>query len=93
VNVYALRVARSSPDPATVANMLTVQARAVIEGRFDQSVYPHRHLAVQESTAGLPRDLVAYVMAAVETLGRAGWELVSFGQIGDRTVVAVMRRR
>jgi hypothetical protein len=87
-------MSRKDADPAAIAQVLTVDAGVVLEGKFNPGAYPHQHLAVQGTNRfGLPSDVVPYVMAAVETLGRAGWELVSFGQIGDRSVCAVMRRR
>jgi hypothetical protein len=47
---------------------------------------------VQVAKIGTPDSQIPLVMSAVETLGRAGWELVSF-TMAHRTVVAVLRRR
>jgi hypothetical protein len=70
-----------------------MSARDVIKQRLDVHAYPHRHLAiVQTATIGTPDSQIPLVMSAVETLGRAGWELAGF-TMAHRTVVAVMRRR
>jgi hypothetical protein len=75
------------------AQALTVKASDVVDGRFNPSAYPHRHLAViQVGKIGPPVIQIPKVMSAVETLSQLGWDLVSF-TMEDRTVVAVLRRR
>jgi hypothetical protein len=79
-------------DHGKIAQRLTVDADLVLTQQFDPGQYPHRHLAVQKTVAfGPPTPLIPSVMAAVETLGRMGWELVSF-VVADKTLCAVMRR-
>jgi hypothetical protein len=74
------------------ATTFTVSAREVVRQRFDLHAYPHRHLAVvQVARIGTPDSQIPLVMSAVETLGRAGWELAGF-TMAHRTVVAVLRR-
>jgi hypothetical protein len=78
---------------ANPAQTLTVSARDVADRKFDPASYPYEHLAVvQVAKIGTPDSQIPLVMSAVETLGRAGWELVSF-TMANRTVVAVLRRR
>lgn len=78
---------------ANPAQTLTVSARDVADRKFDPSAYPYHHLAVvQVAKIGTPDSQIPLVMSAVETLGRTGWELVSF-TMANRTVVAVLRRR
>ena len=75
------------------AESLTVSARDVVQQKFDLAAYPHAHLAiVQVGRIGTPEAQIPLVMSAVETLGRAGWELAGF-TMAHRTVVAVLRRR
>jgi hypothetical protein len=75
------------------AQALTVRARDVVNGRFNPSAYPHRHLAVvQIAKIGLSVYQIPKVMSAVEKLSQHGWDLVSF-TMEDRAVVAVLRRR
>ena len=72
---------------------MTISARDVTDGMFDSGAYPHQHLAVvQVGKIGLPESQIPRLMAAVETLGQAGWELVGF-TMAHRTVVAAMHRR
>jgi hypothetical protein len=79
--------------PDQIAKTLSVDAKTVLDGKFDAGAYPYRHLAVEATVMiGTPRTMVPTVMAAVETLGRVGWELVTFGQVSDKTLCAVMRR-
>jgi hypothetical protein len=83
-----------SSDSARIAENLTVPVKKVLDGEFDSASYPYQHLAVQErANLGVPETLVPRLMVAVEILGRAGWELVCMTQVGDRSLVAALRRR
>lgn len=75
-----------------MAQTLTISAREVVKQRFDAAAYPYRHLAVsQTGKIGTAEAQIPVVMAAVEILGLAGWELVAFS-MAPRTVTAAMRR-
>ena len=80
-------------DQEKIADVLTVAAQAVLNGEFDSNLYPHQHLAVEASASFGPRHLIPTVLAAVEALGKVGWELVTLCQVADTTLCAVMRRR
>jgi hypothetical protein len=76
-----------------IAKTRTVDAKTVLDGKFDAGAYPHRHLAVEATVMlGTPHVVVSTVLAAVETLGRAGRELVTFGPVSDKALCAVVRK-
>jgi hypothetical protein len=81
------------PDPGAIAATFTISPDDVLARAFDPRVYPHQHLVIQKTTSrGSPHTLVPTMIASVELLAPGGWELVSFGQVADRTLIAVMRR-
>jgi len=80
-------------DPNEIAATFTIAPSDVLSQTFDPRIYPHQHLVIQQTTnRGSPHTLVPTLIAAVELLATAGWDLVSFGQVADRTLYAVMRR-
>ena len=83
--------AAGGPEQAA-ALTFQVPVEAVLARQFDPRRYPHRHLVIV-GLGAYWQEQMAKVMAAVEMLAPAGFELVSVGETEKGSLrYAVLRR-
>lgn len=84
--------AMAQETPQHIAQRRQVTAELILAGRFDIRQYPHRHVAVV-AMEGVWYGRLATVLAAVDLLTPAGFELVTVVEFKQgHAVCAVLRR-
>ncbi|MET7468909.1 hypothetical protein ACFYON_18560 [Micromonospora sp. NPDC005686] len=78
--------------PQKLAQERVVSADAIVGGRVDLRLYPHRHLVIACATSW-GRKSFQPLMEAIEHLSNYGWELINITSVGESSILyAAMRR-